>query len=81
MGQRREIQSACTTRADRFDVRLALALFCLLTCLYWLTASAHTYIADGETVYLQSKRAMHPVPWPVRLMVICMPLPGLYNRC
>jgi len=52
MGQRREIQSACTTRADRFDVRLALALFCLLTCLYWLTASAHTYIADGETVYL-----------------------------
>ena len=33
------------------DARLALALFCLLTFWFWLTASAHTYIADGETVF------------------------------
>jgi 4-amino-4-deoxy-L-arabinose transferase-like glycosyltransferase len=39
-------------RANRSDVRLALALFCFLTCLYWLTGGAHTYIADGETMYL-----------------------------
>ncbi len=34
------------------NARLALALFCLLTCLYWLTNSAHVRIADGETMYL-----------------------------
>ena len=38
-------------RANRSDVRIALALLCLLTCLYWLTDSAHTSIADEETAY------------------------------
>lgn len=38
-------------RLNKQDVHLALALFCLLTSFYWLTASAHTYIADGETMY------------------------------
>lgn len=41
------------TEANRsINTRLALALFCLLTCLYWLTSSAHVRIADGETMYL-----------------------------
>lgn len=39
-------------QVDRLDVRLALALFCLLTCLYWLTTGAHIDSTDGETVYL-----------------------------
>lgn len=39
-------------KVARYDLRLALALLCALTCLYWLTDGAHTYIADGETVYL-----------------------------
>ena len=39
-------------RVKRLDVRLALALFCLLTCLYWLTAGTHIDSIDGETVYL-----------------------------
>ncbi len=39
-------------RIKRLDVRLALALFCLLTCLYWLTSGAHIDSTDGETVYL-----------------------------
>jgi len=39
-------------RVNRIDVRLALALFCLLTCLYSLTSGAHIDSADGETVYL-----------------------------
>ncbi len=39
-------------RSNRSDVRLALALFCVLTCLYWITDGAHTYIADEETLYL-----------------------------
>ena len=43
-------------RVNRSDVRLALALFCVLTCLYWLTDGAHTYIADGETMYLVTER-------------------------
>jgi len=33
------------------DIRLAFALFCVLTGWFWLTASAHTYIADGETMF------------------------------
>ncbi|MDY7075602.1 MAG: glycosyltransferase family 39 protein [Chloroflexota bacterium] len=37
---------------NRLDVRLALALFCLLTCLYSLTSGAHIDSTDGETVYL-----------------------------
>ncbi len=39
-------------RVNRLDVRMALALFCLLTCLYWLTGGAHIDSADGETMYL-----------------------------
>lgn len=39
-------------RVNRLDARLALALFCLLTCLYWLTARAHIDIQDAETMYL-----------------------------
>ncbi len=38
-------------RVDRRDIHRALALFCLLTCWFWLTASGHTYIADGETMF------------------------------
>jgi len=38
-------------RANKPDVRLALALFYLLTCLYWLTNNTHIRIADGETMY------------------------------
>ena len=36
---------------NRHDTRLALALFCMLTFWFWLTASGHTYIADGETMF------------------------------
>ncbi len=36
----------------RFDVRLALALFCLLSCLCWLTARAHIDIQDAETMFI-----------------------------
>ncbi|MCP4537086.1 MAG: phospholipid carrier-dependent glycosyltransferase [Chloroflexi bacterium] len=39
-------------QSKKSDIRLALALFCLLTCLYWLTGSAHTSIADEETMYI-----------------------------
>jgi len=39
-------------KLTKSDLRLALALFCLLTCLYWLTNNAHIRIADGETMYL-----------------------------
>ncbi|MEE8391591.1 MAG: glycosyltransferase family 39 protein, partial [Anaerolineae bacterium] len=39
-------------RANRSDIRLALALFCLLTCLYWLTSRTHIDISDGETMYM-----------------------------
>jgi 4-amino-4-deoxy-L-arabinose transferase-like glycosyltransferase len=39
-------------RVNRSDARLALALFCLFTCLYWLTARAHIDIQDAETMYL-----------------------------
>ena len=42
-------------RVSRSDIRLALALFCLLTCLYWLTDGAHTSIADEETMYIVTK--------------------------
>jgi|GEM_PF-1569178 len=40
------------TRMKRFDVRLTLALFCLLTCLFWLTARAHLDIQDAETMFI-----------------------------
>lgn len=39
-------------RTNKSDVWLALALLCLLTCLYWLTARAHIDIQDAETMYL-----------------------------
>ena len=39
-------------RVNRLDVRLALALCCVLTCLYWLTTGAHIDSTDGETAYL-----------------------------
>ncbi len=45
-------QLGITEKNRASHVRLALALFCLLTCLYWLTNSAHIRIADGETMYL-----------------------------
>ena len=41
-----------TMQINRSDIRLALALFCLLTCLYSLTSGAHIDSTDGETVYL-----------------------------
>ncbi len=36
----------------RFDIRLALTSFCLLTCLCWLTARAHIDIQDAETMFI-----------------------------
>ncbi len=39
------------TQAQRPDARIALAIFCLLTCLYVLTSSAYIETTDGETAY------------------------------
>ncbi len=36
----------------RWDLKIALALFCVLSCVYALTAGAHIDSTDGETVYL-----------------------------
>ncbi len=36
---------------QRLDIRIALAIFCLLTCLYLLTSSACIQTTDGETAY------------------------------
>jgi hypothetical protein len=45
-------QEIGTIRAGRSDAQLALALLCLLTCLYCLTGRAHIDIQDAETMFL-----------------------------
>lgn len=40
-----------TPQAQRLDLQIALAIFCLLTCLYLLTSSAYIQTTDGETAY------------------------------
>ncbi len=40
-----------TQSRQRLDTRVALALFCALTCFFLLTSSGHIQTTDGETAY------------------------------